>query len=161
MNELMGRDVLQSDITHYLRLTSFMNRFVWFFVVSPSTTYPCLSHSGDSNNDNDNNEEAMVPPTVDKVERTTSQEFFISCLETCKVVFWRMSEPQRLLCDEIPWSEIVPVIDNVTVLFDFYYFFLTQNNPDGDLLKYKTEMVVNSILGQMSYMRLLPDLLIL
>ena len=78
LNEWMiDRDVLQSDITHYLRLTSFMNRFVWLFVVSPSTVYPCLAQMGD--------EEAMNPPTVDQVKHTTSQEFFISCLETCKV----------------------------------------------------------------------------
>lgn len=55
----------------------------------------------------------------------------------------------------------MPVIDNVTVLFDFYHHFLNQNDPETSSFKYKTEMVVNSILGQMSYMRLLPDLLIL
>ena len=76
-DRMIDRDVLQSDITHYLRLTSFMNRFVWLFVVSPSTVYPCLAQMGD--------EEAMNTPTVDQVKHTTSQEFFISCLETCKV----------------------------------------------------------------------------
>lgn len=59
------------------------------------------------------------------------------------------------------WSEIVPVIDNVTVLFDLYSYFLNQKDPAFDSLKYKSEIVVNSILGQMSYMCLLPDLLIL
>ena len=52
------------------------------------------------------------------------------------------------------------MIENVTVLFDFYHHFLNQNDPEASSFKYKTEMVVNSILGQMSYMRLLPDLLI-
>lgn len=58
------------------------------------------------------------------------------------------------------WSEVIPVIDNVAVLFDYYYHFLSLKSPEDDYLKYKSEMVVNTILGQISYMQLLPDLLI-
>lgn len=84
LKDLMSRDVLPSDVSHYLRFTAFMNRFVWFFIVSPSTIYPCLVQNS--------SDEAMNPPTVDQVKHTTSQEFFISCLETCKVDLETMNQ---------------------------------------------------------------------
>lgn len=77
------RDVLPSDIDHYLRITAFMNRFVWLFVVSSENKFACLQQSED---------DAMRPPTIQKVAHTTSQEFFVSCLETCKVEFCCLSD---------------------------------------------------------------------
>lgn len=70
--------MLPSDVDHYLRITAFMNRFVWLFVVSSENKFACLQQSED---------DAMRPPTIQRVAHTTSQEFFVSCLETCKVEF--------------------------------------------------------------------------
>ena len=53
------------------------------------------------------------------------------------------------------------IVDNITCLFDLYFFLLSSSDPQWKELKYKAEMTVLSIIGEVSAIQLLPSLLLL
>ena len=52
-------------------------------------------------------------------------------------------------------------MNNITCLFDLYYYLLSSSDPQLKDLKYKAEMAVLSIIGEVSAIQLLPSLLLL
>ena len=111
---------------------------MWFFLTSPHTSFPLLKRD----------DETLRVPTIQSISHSITQEFFLSCIEECK----------KLLCDEAQWADAVFAVQNVCALFDLYYSILTQSQDDA--AKYKAEIVVNAVFGQLSTIQLLPDILV-
>ena len=111
---------------------------MWFFLTSPHTSFPLLKRD----------DETLRVPTIQSISHSITQEFFLSCIEECK----------KLLCDEAQWADAVFAVQNVCALLDPYYSILTQSQDDA--AKYKAEIVVNAVFGQLSTIQLLPDILV-
>ena len=66
-----------------------------------------------------------------------------------------------MLCEEGEWEDVHGIITNITTLFDLYHFLLSTPNPSYRDAKYKAEMTVLSIVGEVSILQLLPSFVLL
>lgn len=53
------------------------------------------------------------------------------------------------------------IVSNITCLLDVYFYLLSSTDPQWKELRYKAEMTVLSIIGEVSAIQLLPSLLLL
>ena len=65
------------------------------------------------------------------------------------------------MCEETEWTDVALIVNNITCLFDVYFYLLSSTDPQWKELRYKAEMTVLSIIGEVSAIQLLPSLLLL
>lgn len=65
------------------------------------------------------------------------------------------------MCEETEWTDVALIVSNITCLFDVYFYLLSSTDPQWKELRYKAEMTVLSIIGEVSAIQLLPSLLLL
>lgn len=53
------------------------------------------------------------------------------------------------------------IVTNITALFDLYHFILSSDQSCHEDLRYRVEMTVLSIMGEVTTIQLLPSLLLL